>query len=333
MNELNATITAFGKYLPDKILDNHDFEQMVDTSDEWIRNRTGIVERHIAEDDEAVSDMSISAFEDMQDRFGVEADEIDLIIVATITPDMFFPNTAAVIQEEIEANNAWGFDLSAACSGFVYALESARRYVESGDYEKVVVFGTDKMSAITDYSDRNTCVLFGDAGTAVLVEPTKKDEGIIDSVIKMDGKGKDYLYMKGGGSRNPATHETVDKGMHYIYQDGKKVFKEAITKMPEVSQEVCEQNNLPTEDIDLFIAHQANKRIIDASANKLDLRDDQVMVNIDKYGNTTAATIPLGIVDAYDEGKINKGDTMLISSFGGGYTWGATLIKWGLSNE
>ncbi|HMA63481.1 MAG TPA: beta-ketoacyl-ACP synthase III [bacterium] len=328
MKNLNATITAFGKYLPEKILDNFDFEKMVDTSDKWIRERTGISERHIAADDEASSDMASRAFEDMQSRFDVDPEEIDVIIVATITPDMFFPSTAALIQENIGAKNAWGFDLSAACSGFVYALETARQFVESGAHEKVLVVGAEKMSAITDYEDRSTCVLFGDAGTAVLIEPTERDVGVLDSIVRMDGMGQDLLYMKGGGSRNPASHETVDKKMHYIYQNGRPVFKYAVNSMVDTGKELLKRNNVSKNDLKLFIPHQANKRIIDVCASKLDLDDEQVMINIDKYGNTTAATIPLGIIDAYDEGRIENDDLILLTSFGGGFTWGATLIKW-----
>lgn len=328
MKNLNATITAFGKYLPEKILDNFDFEKMVDTSDKWIRERTGIRERHIAADDEASSDMATRAFEDMQSRFDVDPEEIDVIIVATITPDMFFPSTAALIQENIGAKNAWGFDLSAACSGFVYALETARQFIESGAHEKVLVVGAEKMSAITDYEDRSTCVLFGDAGTAVLVEPTEKDVGILDSIVRMDGMGQDFLYMKGGGSRNPASHETIDKKMHYIYQNGRPVFKYAVNSMVDTGKELLKRNNITNDDLKLFIPHQANKRIIDVCASKLDLDDEQVMINIDKYGNTTAATIPLGIIDAYDDGRIENDDLILLTSFGGGFTWGATLIKW-----
>ena len=328
MKNLNATITAFGKYLPEKILDNFDFEKMVDTSDKWIRERTGIRERHIAADDEASSDMATRAFEDMQSRFDVDPEEIDAIIVATITPDMFFPSTAAIIQENIGAKNAWGFDLSAACSGFVYALETARQFIESGAHEKVLVVGAEKMSAITDYEDRSTCVLFGDAGTAVLVEPTEKDVGILDSIVRMDGMGQDFLYMKGGGSRNPASHETIDKKMHYIYQNGRPVFKYAVNSMVDTGKELLKRNNVSNDDLKLFIPHQANKRIIDVCASKLDLDDEQVMINIDKYGNTTAATIPLGIIDAYDDSRIENDDLVLLTSFGGGFTWGATLIKW-----
>jgi len=333
MSQVNATITAFGKYLPEKILDNHDFEQMVDTSDEWITERTGIKERHITSEDEATSDLGTKAFENMQERFDVDPEEIDVIIVATVTPDMFFPNTAALIQENIGAKNAWGFDLSAACSGFVFALETARNFIESGNAEKVLLVGSETMSAITDYEDRNTCVLFGDAGTAMLLEPTETEYGLQDSIKKMDGKGKDYLYMKGGGSRHPASHETVDKKMHYLFQDGKPVFKYAITYMTKVGREILKRNELSNDDISFFIPHQANQRIIEACAKKLDLKEDQVVSIIDKYGNTTSATIPLGIIDTFDNGDLQKDDKLLLTSFGGGFTWGASLIKWGLKNE
>ena len=331
MKKIKATITAIGIYTPEKILNNFDLEKMVDTTDKWIRTRTGIFERHIAAEGEATSDMAIAAFKDMQKRFGTNPEEIDLIVVATITPDMFFPSTAALIQDGIGATNAWGFDLSAACSGFIYAMVVAAQLVESGRYKKVLVVGSDTMSTITDYTNRDTCVLFGDAASVVLVEPSENEEyGVIDYLVKMDGKGKDLLYMAAGGSRNPATHETVDKKMHYIYQEGKPVFKFAVSKMAEISTELLKRNSLKGSDVGLFVPHQANKRIIDACVNRLKLEDSQVMINIDKYANTTAATIPLGIVDGYDEGRLKKGDLLLISAFGGGFTWGSMLIRWSL---
>ena len=331
MKKIKATITAIGKYTPEKILNNFDLEKMVDTTDEWIRTRTGIFERHIAAEGEATSDMAIAAFKDMQKRFGTNPEEIDVIVVATITPDMFFPSTAALIQDGIGATNAWGFDLSAACSGFIYAMVVATQLVESGRYKKVLVVGSDTMSTITDYTNRDTCVLFGDAASVVLIEPSENEEyGVIDYLVKMDGKGKDLLYMAAGGSRNPATHETVDKKMHYIYQEGKPVFKFAVSKMAEISTELLKRNSLKGSDVGLFVPHQANKRIIDACVNRLKLEDSQVMINIDKYANTTAATIPLGIVDGYDEGRLKKGDLLLISAFGGGFTWGSMLIRWSL---
>ncbi|MFO8088426.1 MAG: beta-ketoacyl-ACP synthase III [Desulfatiglandaceae bacterium] len=274
--------------------------------------------------------MGSKAFEDMQERFDVDPAEIDLIIVATITPDMFFPNTAALIQENIGAKNAWGFDLSAACSGFIFALENARRFIESGAYKKILLIGSEKMSAITDYEDRSTCVLFGDAGTAILLESTENDEGVLDSILKMDGMGQKYLYMKGGGSRHPASHKTVDKKMHYVYQNGRPVFKYAVNNMVEAGTDVIKRNGIDSDDLSLFIPHQANKRIIDACASRLGLDDEQVMININKYGNTTAATIPLGIIDAYEERRLQKDDLVLLTSFGGGFTWGASLLKWGI---
>ncbi|MBU4444416.1 MAG: ketoacyl-ACP synthase III [Candidatus Marinimicrobia bacterium] len=330
MKKIRATITAIGKYAPERILNNYELEKMVDTSDEWIRARTGIFERHIAAKGEASSDMASAAFEDMQSRFNVDPEEIDLIIVATITPDMFFPATAALIQYNIGAANAFGFDISAACSGFVYALAIAAEFIENGRYKKVLVVGSDTMSSITDYTNRDTCILFGDAASVALLEPTEEDYGILDYIMKMDGKGKDYLYMAAGGSKNPATHETIDKKMHYIYQEGKTVFKFAVSKMAEVSFDLLKRNSFKSEDVGMFIPHQANKRIIDACVSRLKLKDEQVMINIDKYANTTAATIPLGIVDAYDQGRLKKGDLLLMSAFGGGFTWGSVLMKWSL---
>jgi len=330
MKKIRATITAIGKYAPERILNNYDLEKMVDTSDEWIRTRTGIFERHIAAQGEASSDLASAAFEDMRSRFNVDPEEIDLIVVATITPDMFFPSTAALIQHNIGANNAFGFDISAACSGFVYALAIATEFIENGRYKKVLVVGSDTMSTITDYTNRDTCILFGDAASVALLEPTEEDYGILDYIMKLDGKGKDYLYMAGGGSKNPATHETIDKKMHYIYQEGKAVFKFAVSKMAEVSVDLLKRNSFKSEDVGLFIPHQANKRIIDACVSRLKLKDKQVMINIDKYANTTAATIPLGIVDAYDQGRLKKGDLLLMSAFGGGFTWGSVLMRWSL---
>ncbi|MCD6441294.1 MAG: ketoacyl-ACP synthase III [Candidatus Marinimicrobia bacterium] len=330
MKKTRATITAIGKYTPKRILNNRDLEKIVDTSDEWIRSRTGMVERHIAAKGEASSDMATAAFKDMRKRFKIDPEEIDLIIVATITPDMFFPSTAALIQHNIGARNAFGFDISAACSGFLYALAIAAEFIENGRYKKVLVVGSDTMSTITDYTNRDTCILFGDAASVVLLEPAEEDYGILDYILKLDGSGKDFLYMAGGGSRNPATHETVDKKMHYIYQEGKSVFKFAVIKMAEVSVDLLKRNSLKGSDVGLFIPHQANKRIIDACVSRLKLKDEQVMINIDKYANTTAATIPLGIVDAYDQGRLKKDDLLLMSAFGGGFTWGSVLVKWSL---
>jgi len=327
---MNATITAIGSYVPEKILTNQDLEQMVDTSDEWIRARTGIQERHIVAEDEATSDMAIQAIQQMLDDYDIDPETIDCIIVATVTPDMFFPSTACLVQNAIGANNAWGFDLSGACSGFVYGMETATRFIESGQYQRVLLVGADTMSSITDYTDRSTCILFGDAASAVLLEPTDSEEhGVLDSLVYADGSGAKYLHMPGGGSRNPATHETVEKKYHYLYQDGRAVFKYAVNGMAEVSLEILERNNLTGEDIRFFIPHQANKRIIDAAARKMGLRDEQVVINIDKYANTTAATIPLGLHEVVRNGRLNSGDLIVFATFGAGFTWGATLLSWG----
>jgi len=333
LKKIRTTITAIGKYTPRRILTNFDLEKMVDTTDEWIRSRTGIVERHIVEKGEATSNMGAAAFEDMKNRFGVDPLDIDLIVVATITPDMFFPSTAALIQYSIGAKNAWGFDLSAACSGFLYALAVGSQFIETGQHQKVLVVGADTMSSITDYTDRNTCVLFGDAAGVVLLEPAKDDDdsGIMDYIVKMDGAGQKHLYILGGGSRNPSTYETVEKKMHFVYQEGRPVYKFAVSKMAEAAIEILERNSLTGEDIALFVPHQANIRIIDACASRLKLKDEQVMRNIDKYANTTAATIPLGLIEAMDEKRIKKGDIVLLTAFGGGFTWGSILLRWGFN--
>lgn len=331
MSKPKATITALGMFIPDKVLTNHDLEKMVDTSDEWIRTRTGIEKRHILEEDKATSDMVALAFENMTKKFNVNPEEIEMIIVATITPDMFFPSTAALTQHKIGAKNAWCYDISAACSGFVYALQIARQFIENGTHKKILVAGAETLSRITDYQDRNTCVLFGDAAAVVLLEPTEEPGiGIMDAILKTDGAGKDYLYMLGGGSKHPATHETVEKRMHYIYQDGRTVFKFAVSKMAEVGQEILERNNLSGKDVALFIPHQANKRIIDACVDRLKLTDDQVLVNIAEYANTSSATIPVGLVEAYEQGRLKKGDLVLLSAFGGGFTWGSMILRWGI---
>jgi 3-oxoacyl-[acyl-carrier-protein] synthase-3 len=293
MGVRKAAITAVGHYAPDKILTNADLEKMVDTNDEWIQSRTGIRERRIMEDG-ASSDMAVKAIENLLSRRNMSASEIEVIIVATVTPDMFFPATACIIQQKIGATKAWGFDLSAACSGFLFAMTTGAKLVESGTYSKVLVVGTDKMSSIVDYTDRNTCILFGDAAGAVLLEPGTEDGyGIIDSKFYVDGSGGQYLCMTGGGSLNPPSHDTVDKKMHYIYQDGKNVFKLAVKGMADVSVEVMDRNGLKGEDVAWLVPHQANLRIIDATAERMGIRREQVMINIDKYGNTTAATIPL----------------------------------------
>ncbi|MCF8260295.1 MAG: ketoacyl-ACP synthase III [Melioribacteraceae bacterium] len=326
----NAVITAVGMYVPDEILDNKYFEERLDTNDEWIRTRTGIRERRRLKEG-ATSDLAAAAVKDLLDSKGMDANEIDTIIVATVTPDMFFPSTACLVQNKIGANNAWGFDLSAACSGFLFALETAASMVESGTQKKVIVVGADKMSTIVNYDDRNSCILFGDAASAVLVEPTEdKNIGWKDSVLKIDGSGKDSLHMLGGGSLNPSTCETVAQGLHFLYQDGKAVFKVAVKGMADISVELMERNNLTSEDVAYLVPHQANLRIIDATANRMGISGDKVMINIDKYGNTTAATIPLCLTEYYRAGKLKKGDNLVLAAFGAGFTWGAGLLTWGM---
>ncbi len=326
----NAAITAVGMYVPDKIYDNKYFEKIVETNSEWIISRTGIRERRIMENG-ATSDMAVYAIQDLFKTTNVKPEEIDVIIVATVTPDMFFPATACLVQEKIGAKNAWGFDLSAACSGFLFALQTGASLVETGKYKKVLVVGSDKMSSITDYTDRNNCILFGDAASAVLLEPTDDlNYGIKDSLLYIDGSGKESLYMKGGGSLNPPSHETVDKKMHYIYQDGKAVFKVAVIGMADISFEIMKKNGLKSEDVAYLVPHQANLRIIDATAERMGVSKDKVMINIDKYGNTTAATIPLCLTEYYRNGKVKKGDNLILSAFGAGYTWGAMYLTWSL---
>ena len=326
----NAMISAVGMYFPEKVYDNKYFESIVETNEDWILSRTGIKERRILENG-ATSDLATNAALDLLEKHKVKADEIDCIIVATVTPDMFFPATACIVQKKIGAVNAWGFDLEAACSGFLFAFQTGCALIESGQYKKVMVIGADKMSSITDYTDRNICILFGDAGAAVLLEPTEdKSLGLQDSILRVDGSGEDFLHMRGGGSLNPPTHETVDKKLHYIYQDGKAVFKVAVKGMADVSVELMKKNNLKADDIAYLVPHQANLRIIDATGERMGLSKDKVMVNIDRYGNTTAATIPSCLVEYYRAGKIKKGDKLILSAFGAGYTWGAIYIIWAI---
>jgi 3-oxoacyl-[acyl-carrier-protein] synthase-3 len=326
----SAVITAVGMYVPDKILDNAYFESIVDTNDEWIRTRTGIKERRLLENG-ATSDLATQAANDLMEQHNVNPEEIDVIIVATVTPDMLFPATACLVQEKIGANKAWGFDLSAACSGFLFAYQTGCALIESGQYKKVMVIGADKMSSIVDYSDRNNCILFGDGGAAILLEPSEDlSLGQQNSTLRIDGTGKDKLYMSGGGSLNPPSQETVDKGMHYIFQDGKAVFKVAVIGMADVSYELMQKNNLTSDDIAYLVPHQANKRIIDATGNRMGLDSEKVMMNIDKYGNTTAATIPLCLVEYYRDGKLKKGDKLILSAFGAGYTWGSSYMVWAI---
>lgn len=325
-----ATITAVGKYLPEGIITNFDLEKMMDTNDEWIRSRTGIVERHVVKKGEASAAMSTVVALQICKQRNIEPSEIDCIIVGTVTPDMLFPATACLVQKNIGANRAWGFDLSAACSGFLFGLDTGACLIESGRYNKVLVIGVDTMSAILDYTDRTTAILFGDGAGGVLLEPDETGEsGIMDSVLRCDGNGADALYMTAGGSLNPATIETVENMEHYIRQDGKTVFKQAVKWMADATSEIAKRNNLTNENIKLFIPHQANKRIIDACADRLKLKPEQVLINIEKYANTTAGTIPLGIADAVEDKRLKPGDNVIISAFGAGFTWGATYIKWG----
>lgn len=333
MPKRRATITAVGHYVPDKVLSNADLEKMVDTTDEWIRTRTGISERRILEQG-ATSDLGAAAVKNLLANRGIGPDQIDLIVVATVTPDMFFPSTACLIQEKVGAKKAWGFDLSGACSGFLFALITGAQFIENGTHQRVVVVGADKMSSITDYTDRNNCILFGDASAAVLLEPSGDENGgIIDHILRCDGSGERYLNMRAGGSLNPASHETVDKRMHYLYQDGKSVFKVAVTGMADVSAEIVERNGLTGAQVDWLVPHQANLRIIDATAERMGLDRSKVMINIQKYGNTTAATVPLCLSEWWQAGKLRTGQTIVLAAFGAGYTWGSVLIRWTAGNR
>ena len=330
MNQkLTAVISAVSGWVPEDVLTNFDLEKMVDTNDEWIRTRTGIKERRILKGEGlATSDMAAPAVIELCKKRGIQPEEIDCLIVATVTPDMVFPATANIVCDKIGAVNAFGFDLGAACSGFLFALTTGASFIESGRYKKVVVVGADKMSAIVDYTDRNTCVLFGDAAGAVLLEPNFEGYGILDSLLKSDGSGRNFLHMKAGGSQRPASMETVANKEHFAYQEGQTVFKFAVKGMADVSAELLEKNNLTGNDIAWLVPHQANLRIIDATANRMGLSKEKVMINIEKYGNTTAATIPLCLWEW--EKQLKKGDNIVLAAFGGGFTWGATLIKWWL---
>jgi 3-oxoacyl-[acyl-carrier-protein] synthase-3 len=332
MSKIRATISAVGHYVPDRVLTNVDLEKMVDTSDEWIRTRTGIKERRILEQG-ATSDLGALALKDMLANRGLSAEDLEVIIVATITPDMFFPSTACSIMEKTGATKAWGFDLSAACSGFLFALMTGAQMIESGAYRRVAVVGADKMSSITDYTDRNTCILFGDAAAAVLLEPAEDpNTGIIDHILRCDGAGGKYLYLLGGGSLNPPSHDTVDQKMHFLYQDGKAVFKVAVMGMADVSAEILEKNGITGQDVDWLVPHQANLRIIDATAERMGLEKNKVMINIDRYGNTTAATIPLCLSEWWKQGKLRKGHQIVMAAFGAGFTWGSILARWTVDN-
>jgi len=325
---MRATITATAHYVPEKILSNHDIEKMVQTSDEWIQNRTGIKQRHIVSDEEASSDLSTHVAKKLLEKRGIKSERIDIIIVGTVTPDHPTPSTAAIVQNNINAQKAWAFDLSAACSGFLFGLETGSKLIESGKYKTVMVIGVDTMTSILDFKDRETCVIFGDGAGGVILEPSKSNNGIISSILRTDGSGASSLNVLAGGSRKPATKETIANREHFIRQDGKKVFKFAVKRMADVSKEVLLKNGLSGNDIKLFIPHQANKRIIEATGQRCGIPKDRVLINIDRYGNTTAGTIPIALNEAVENKLINNDDYILLSAFGSGFTWGSILIKW-----
>ena len=327
-NHVRAKISALGTFAPPRLLTNADLEKMVETTDKWIVERTGIRQRHIADKGVPSSHLAVEAARNALAERGISGSELEAIFVATVTPDMMFPATACLVQDRLGAKGAWGFDISAACSGFVYALQTGAKFVESGAHKKVMVIGSDVMSSIIDYTDRATCVIFGDGAGAVLLEPATDGDCIMDYAHEVDGSGGCSLYMPGGGSLNPATHETVDKKMHFVHQDGQAVFKYAVRKMVEASETLLQRNGLSAQDLNLFVPHQANQRIIVSAAERLGLRDEQVMINIDEYGNTTAGTIPLGLESARRQKRLKKGDLVLIASVGAGFTVGATLFRW-----
>lgn len=327
MNKITAAITCVNGYVPENVLTNADLERMVDTNDEWITSRTGIKERRILNTPGlATSDMAVEAVNGLLAKRGITANDIELIIFATVTGDMIFPSTACILADKIGAKNAWGFDLSAACSGFLFSLETGAKFIESGQYKKVLVVGGDKMSAIIDYTDRNTCIIFGDGLGCVLLEPNDEGLGVVDAILKIDGQGRQYLHQKAGGSLNPPTHQTVDAKEHYVYQDGKSVYKFAVRGMAEVSAEIMQRNHLTADDVTWLVPHQANLRIIDATAERMGLSKDKIMINIDHFGNTTNGTLPLCLWEW--ENKLRKGDNLILSAFGGGFTWGAIYLKW-----
>jgi len=324
-----AKISALGTYVPPRLLTNEDLEKMVDTNHDWIMDRTGIRERHIADKGVATSDLSVQAAKKALSERGLKPADLEAILVATVTPDMLFPSTACLVQHKLGAKGAWGFDLSAACSAFVYALQVGAQFIATGAHKRVMVIGADVMSSIIDYTDRATCVIFGDGAGAVILEPAEDDSvGMIDFIHEVDGSGGCSLYMPGGGSLHPATHETVDKKMHYVHQDGQAVFKFAVRKQAEICEKILQRNGLKGSDIDAFIPHQANRRIITATADRLGLKPESVIINIDCYGNTTAGTVPLAMDTARQEGRLKKGDLVLLASVGAGFTVGATLLRW-----
>lgn len=325
MGKITAAITGVQGYVPDYVLSNEELSIMVDTNDEWITTRTGIKERRIMKDG-ASSDMALEAVKGLLEKTNTRPEEVDLVIVGTVTPDYPFPSTSNVLCDKLGMKNAWGYDLIAACSGFIYGLATGAQFIETGRYKKVVVVGVDKMSSIIDYEDRATCVIFGDGAGAVMLEPNEEGLGVVDFILRADGAGREYLLQPGGGSLHPASIETVESRMHYVKQEGKQVFKFAVTNMAEVSAEIMENNKLSSEDVDWLVPHQANLRIIDATANRMGLPREKVMINIEKYGNTTAGTLPLCLWDY--EKQLKKGDNLILSAFGGGFTWGAVYVKW-----
>ena len=326
MKKINASITAVGSFLPEKTLNNADLEKIVDTNDDWITTRTGIKERRILDKGIGTSYMAIRAANTIIKNKKLDPTEIDLVIVATITPDMHATATAAYVASEIGAYNAFGFDISAACSGFLYGLSTASAFIESGRYKKIILIGADKMSSIVDYTDRNTCIIFGDGAGSVLLEPNNEGYGVQDEYLRSNGSNRDLLRIEAGGSQTPTTKNTVEEKKHFIYQDGKNVFKHAVSNMSEASDQIMKRNNLTHLDVNYLIAHQANKRIIDATSKRMGIKDEKVLMNIHRYGNTTAATIPLLLFDF--ESKLKKGDNIIFASFGAGFTWGAMYLKW-----
>jgi 3-oxoacyl-[acyl-carrier-protein] synthase-3 len=328
--DTRAKITALGTYVPPRILSNQDLEKMVDTTDQWILERTGIRERHLVDKGVAASDLAVEAVKNLVKSHPIDLQEIDLIVVGTVTPDMMYPSTACLVQHKLGIHRTWGFDVSAGCSGFLYSLNSGAEFIVSGRYKKVLVIGSDVNSSMTDFTDRAVCIIFGDGAGAVLLEPAEagEDLGIIDSEAQIEGVGGQSLYMPGGGSLHPASHETVDQKMHYIHQDGQQVFKYAVKKMAEMTERVLQKNGLTGADVDCFIAHQANKRIILATAERLKMPLEKVVINIERYGNTTAGTIPLAMQTAVNEGKLKKGNLVLLAAVGAGFTSGATQLRW-----
>ena len=326
---IRAKISALGTYVPPRLLTNADLEKMVDTNNEWIMTRVGIRERHIVDKGVATSDLAVEAAKKAIAQRGLAPTDIEAIIVGTVTPDMLFPSTACLVQNKLGAKGAWGFDLSAACSAFIYSLQVGAQFIASGKHQRVMTIGSDVMSSIIDYTDRATCVIFGDGAGAAILEPAEDDSvGIIDFIHEVDGSGGQFLYMPGGGSLNPSTKDTVEKKMHYVHQDGQQVFKFAVRKQTELCLKLLERNGLKGSDVDVFIPHQANLRIINATAERLQLRPESVIVNIDRFGNTTAGTIPLAMSTAIEEGKLKKGSLVLLASVGAGFTIGATLLRW-----